>query len=381
MVWVLRKQPILSIPWSATSLSLCLQPLTRVPGCGTAKVSAIPLKRDLRPERANNPECGSGLRQQAAARALLTPSPTLTVRGHCCGKNTSHNSRLQGGNFCDGQCLWKVAALLDLRMPSIGTLLTACAPTLHQPRRLDTGPLLRIPGCRSDGCLPNARHLMPPARRPGLEVAGQRAAATSCNRVAVPQDMLQCLHESDWDADGPIPAFVTARLNTWLQDSRFSGCNMEEIDALVGDAVRAVERAALAEAEDTGRNGFRRSHHPLAAIAFRRPVRRPPEILARGLSAATGALRRNRAMCRRSEAVAGGGGQDARDRDPQSHRANLAAEGRQAVVVSGIGRSGHRLARRGNDLVAVAAILHVQEKKGRTIPSAPFNQATRARVS
>lgn len=64
--------------------------------------------------------------------------------------------------------------------------------------------------------------------------------------AAVAQDMLQCLDESDWDPDGPVPAFVTARLNAWLQDPRFIGCGREEIDALVGDALRAVERAVLA---------------------------------------------------------------------------------------------------------------------------------------
>lgn len=66
--------------------------------------------------------------------------------------------------------------------------------------------------------------------------------------AAVAQDMLQCLDDSSWDPDGPVPAFVTARLNAWLQDPRFRGCDMDEIGALVGGAVRAVERAVLADA-------------------------------------------------------------------------------------------------------------------------------------
>lgn len=65
--------------------------------------------------------------------------------------------------------------------------------------------------------------------------------------AAVAQDMLRSLDESDWDPDGPVPAFVTAKLNTWLQDPRFRGWDREEIDALVGDAVRAVEGAVLVE--------------------------------------------------------------------------------------------------------------------------------------
>ncbi|MCM3562681.1 hypothetical protein [Hydrogenophaga intermedia] len=73
--------------------------------------------------------------------------------------------------------------------------------------------------------------------------------------AAVAQDMLQCLNDSDWDPDGPVPAFVTARLNAWLQDPRFRGCDMGEIDALIGDAVRAVERAVLADADAAATEG------------------------------------------------------------------------------------------------------------------------------
>lgn len=66
---------------------------------------------------------------------------------------------------------------------------------------------------------------------------------------AVAQDMLRCLDESEWDPDGPVPAFVTARLSTWRTDPRFLDCDIEEIDALIGGAVRAVERVVLVEAD------------------------------------------------------------------------------------------------------------------------------------
>lgn len=69
--------------------------------------------------------------------------------------------------------------------------------------------------------------------------------------AAVAQDMLRSLDESEWDPDGPVPAFVTARLNKWMKDPSFLDCDLKEIDALMGDAVRAVERVVLVEADAT----------------------------------------------------------------------------------------------------------------------------------